>query len=235
MSKIVVITSGGLDSTVLLYSLIHQGHDVRALSVNYGQRHRLELQFAKKQAVVYKRVPYVQVDFIDLASVLPGSSQTDLTVKVPEGHYTEENMKATVVPNRNMILLAIAIGHAIAHKCESVAYAAHAGDHAIYPDCRPEFVDALNGAARLCDFHPVEIIRPFINLTKAQIVTKGLGLGVPFEDTYSCYQGLRIHCGRCGTCVERREAFHLAGFPDPTVYDRSAPTIDEMYRTGLLK
>src|SRR5581483_8111809 len=132
--------------------------------------------------------------------------------------YDEESMKATVVPNRNMILLSIAIGHAIAHKFEAVSYAAHAGDHAIYPDCREEFVNALEQAALLADWIPIKIMRPFVHTTKAGIVKVGDGLGVNFLSTYSCYEGGAIHCGKCGTCVERIMAFKEAGVPDPTKY-----------------
>jgi 7-cyano-7-deazaguanine synthase len=128
-------------------------------------------------------------------------------------------MRVTVVPNRNMILLAVAIGHAIASGADAVAYGAHAGDHAVYPDCRPAFAEAMAEAAGLCHYDPgVTLLRPFIDRTKADIVRLGAALGVPFALTWSCYEGGVRHCGRCGTCVERREAFTLAGVPDPTEY-----------------
>lgn len=217
MKRVVVVLSGGLDSTTLLHHHIRAGDIVRALCVNYGQRHQREIQSAH-HTCARLQVPFLVADLHDLSTILPGSSQTDSTVDVPEGHYAEESMKATVVPNRNMILLSVALGHAIAHKFEAVSYAAHAGDHAIYPDCRPEFVDALNEAAKLCDWHPVEILRPFIKQTKAEIVRHGANLGVNFSYTYSCYKGKEKHCGKCGTCVERKEAFALAKVFDPTEY-----------------
>lgn len=127
-------------------------------------------------------------------------------------------MKLTVVPNRNMILLALAGAWAVSTKSEAIAYAAHAGDHAIYPDCRPEFAEAMQGALLLCDWHPVRIARPFLAMSKADLVKLGAELGVPFALTWSCYKGGDKHCGKCGTCVERREAFELAGVPDPTKY-----------------
>jgi len=118
-----------------------------------------------------------------------------------------------------MIMLSVAIGWALSVKYEAVAYAAHTGDHAIYPDCRPEFVEAMDNAASLCDWHRIRIVRPFIAMTKTDIVRLGAELGVPFERTWSCYKGGRLHCGRCGTCVERREAFQTAGVHDPTTYE----------------
>ncbi len=134
-------------------------------------------------------------------------------------------MKATVVPNRNMILLALAAGWAISQKADAIAYAAHGGDHAIYPDCRPEFAEAMRHAIGLADWHRVELLRPFVTLTKADIVRRGAELGAPLGSTWSCYRGGARHCGRCGTCVERREAFALAGVPDPTDYEAALPPL----------
>ncbi len=157
--------------------------------------------------------------------MLGGSSLTDPAVDVPLGHYEAENMKATIVPNRNMVFLAVATAWAISQKAQYIAYAAHSGDHAIYPDCRPEFADAMAQAIKLADWHPVELLRPFVSKTKAEIVKLGQELGVPYQWTWSCYQGGSVHCGACGTCIERREAFALAGVPDPTEYDPLAPAI----------
>lgn len=211
-----------MDSTVLLHHLHAIAEregcgQLRAICVNYGQRHRRELVWAQHQCDVLG-VPLQMVDLSVLREVLPGSSQTDDSVPVPEGHYAEESMKATVVPNRNMILLSIAVGHAIAHKLDAVAYGAHAGDHAIYPDCRPEFASAMQDAVALCDWRPVSLLRPFINMTKADIAKLGAELGVDFRFTWSCYKGGDVHCGKCGTCVERREAFELAQVFDSTTY-----------------
>lgn len=207
-----------MDSTVLLHHLVSRGDQVRALSVDYGQRHHKELEYALRTAEAL-HVPLIQIPLGVLRHVLPGSSQTDVNVRVPEGHYAEENMKLTVVPNRNMILLSIAIGHAVAHKFDAVAYAAHAGDHAVYPDCREEFVKALESAAALCDWHVVQLERPFVRKSKADLVALGSALEVDFRQTWSCYAGRELHCGKCGTCVERILAFKEAGVPDPTEYE----------------
>ena len=227
MKKVLVVLSGGMDSTVLLHSHLGLGDRVWALSIDYGQRHRKELRYAAALCQELG-VPHETAQLAQLADLLPGSSQTDPTVPVPEGHYSAENMKATVVPNRNMIMLSVALGMAVAHKLDGVSYAAHAGDHAIYPDCREAFVATLNEAAKLCDWHKVEIFRPFIGYSKADIVTLGSTLKVDFAKTWSCYVGGEVHCGRCGTCIERREAFYLAQVFDPTVYGADALTVDEM-------
>jgi 7-cyano-7-deazaguanine synthase len=150
---------------------------------------------------------------------LGGSSLTSPEIAVPHGHYAQQSMKQTVVANRNMIMLAVAAGWAINQRAERVAYAAHTGDHAIYPDCRPEFAEAVDRAIRLADWHEVYLYCPFVRLTKAQIVARGAELGVDFVHTWSCYEGGRIHCGRCGTCFERREAFQEANVADPTEYE----------------
>jgi len=217
-SKTVLIYSGGIDSTVLLYDLLNSGHDVQALSVNYGQRHGKELDCAKslcKQLNVEHHV----ADLTALNPLLSGSSLTSPHVQVPEGHYEDESMKATVVPNRNMILLSIATGWAMSTGASSVSYAAHSGDRAIYPDCREEFADAMNSVMEIAGWDKVSLNRPFSSLTKADIVKLGDELGVPFEQTWTCYKGGQVHCGVCGTCVERREAFQLAGVTDSTIYD----------------
>lgn len=219
-TKTVLIYSGGMDSTVLLYWLRGHDHTIKALGVNYGQRHGRELASAE---LICRElgVPFEVADLSGISKLIAGqSSQVNPNVAVPLGHYAEESMKATVVPNRNMIMLSVAIGHAISLEYDQVAYAAHAGDHTIYPDCRPQFAAAMDLVASLCDWRIISLIRPFIQFTKADIARKGNELGVPFEKTWSCYQGGDVHCGQCGTCVERRESFSLAGIPDPTVYTR---------------
>lgn len=154
-----------------------------------------------------------------LGALLAGSCLTDQSVPLPEGHYAAESMKATVVPNRNMVLLAIAASWALSLGAERVAYAAHGGDHAIYPDCRPEFAVAMDVVFGVCDWKALSLYAPFLDATKADLVKLGAQLAVPFELTWSCYAGGEKHCGRCGTCVERREAFKLAGVTDPTTYE----------------
>jgi len=228
--KICALLSGGMDSTVMVAKLVAENHEVRTLGINYGQRHSKELGIAEAQAAMLG-VPFTVVDFSNLGQLLPGNSLTS-NIDVPEGHYAEDNMKATVVPNRNMILLAVAIGHAIAHECTAVAYAAHGGDHAVYPDCRPEFADAMAGVAAVCDYQKIEMLRPFMETDKAGIAKLGDSLGVNFARTWSCYKGGDHHCGRCGTCVERREAFYLAGVADPTIYGIDSPTVEDMVRNN---
>lgn len=225
--KTVLIYSGGLDSTVLLYHLRAEGHEVHALSVDYGQRHRCELLRAADICATID-VPHHTADLSAIQPLLAGSSLTSPEIAVAEGHYTEESMKSTVVPNRNMILLAVATGHALSIHAAQVAYAAHSGDHAIYPDCRNEFADAMAAAIRLCDWNTVELIRPFVDWSKADIARRGAELDVPFEATWSCYKGGTVHCGRCGTCIERREAFDLAQVKDKTAYAADAPSLEQL-------
>ncbi|MEO0795381.1 MAG: 7-cyano-7-deazaguanine synthase QueC [Verrucomicrobiota bacterium] len=223
----VIIYSGGLDSSVLLHQLHQAGGELAAMSINYGQRHAREIECAKRNCSRLG-IEHREVDLRQIAPLLGHNSLTDASVAVPKGHYTEDTMKATVVPNRNMIMLSIATGWAIARSADCVAYAAHSGDHAIYPDCRTEFADALDAAIRLADWKEVSLYRPFVEMTKADIVRRGAELNVPFEDTWSCYEGGELHCGRCGTCIERREAFYLAGVDDPTRYEDAAPSVEEL-------
>jgi 7-cyano-7-deazaguanine synthase len=213
-----------MDSATLIAFLLKDGHDVIALSIDYGQRHRIELQYAAR----FAEAVGVRNEVADLRGVtrlLGGSSLTDPSIAVPLGHYEAETMKQTIVPNRNMLLLATATAFAVSEKAQYVAYAAHSGDHAVYPDCRPEFAEAMAKAISLCDWHTPELIRPFVNKTKAQVASEGASLGVRFDLTWSCYEGGEKHCGACGTCVERREAFLIAKIEDPTEYAESAPAL----------
>jgi len=212
-----VLFSGGLDSTVLASHLISKGAEVRLLSIDYGQRHAKELAHGEALAK-HMNLPRKSLLLPDLGDLLKGSSLTDDSVELPEGHYAEESMKATVVPNRNMILLALAGGYALSSGFDTIAYAAHAGDHFIYPDCRPEFAEAMEKALGLADWNDLSLYRPFVDMTKADLVRLGTELESPLGMTWSCYAGMDIHCGKCGTCVERKEAFELAKVDDPTKY-----------------
>ena len=218
--KALVLFSGGLDSTVLAAQLLADGAETRLLSIDYGQRHAKELQQAEKIAEALG-LPHRILRLPDLGPLLGGSSLTDDQVELPEGHYAEESMKATVVPNRNMILLSLAGGHALSLGFDTIAYAAHAGDHTIYPDCRPEFADAMESALGLADWEKLSLHRPFVHLSKTDLVKKGAELDAPLHLTWSCYAGREKHCGKCGTCVERKEAFALAKVTDPTEYEDS--------------
>lgn len=218
MKKSIVICSGGLDSVTLAYKMAQETELKRLISFDYGQRHNKETAYAVQCAEALG-VAHDVVDITTIGALLTGSALTD-AVDVPDGHYAEETMKATVVPNRNAIMLTIAFGAAAAQGCDLVATAVHGGDHFIYPDCRPDFVDAFNAmqARALDGYANVSLYAPFVHVPKDEIVRQGVALGVPYGDTWSCYKGGEVHCGRCGTCVERREAFHLAGAEDPTVY-----------------
>ncbi len=217
--KTLVICSGGLDSVSLAHLISARGDLSRIVSFDYGQRHSKELGFARACADRLG-VPFHLIDMRPIGAELTGSALTD-DLDVPEGHYAEENMKVTVVPNRNAIMLTIAFGIAAARGDGAVATAVHGGDHFIYPDCRPAFAEAFETMQRaaLDGYADVRLHTPFVHRTKADIVTEGARVNTPFAETWSCYKGGAHHCGRCGTCVERREAFHLAGVADPTVYD----------------
>lgn len=216
--KTLVVCSGGLDSVVLAHKVAAEQELTSLLSFDYGQRHTKELTFAADAA---KRlgVPHHIIDIKPVGAHLTGSALTD-DIDVPNGHYEEETMKITIVPNRNAIMLAIAFGMATSQQADAVATAVHGGDHFIYPDCRPDFVQAFQAMQdkALDGYATVKLYTPFVDLPKSAIAAEGARLGVPFANTWSCYKGNDVHCGACGTCVERREAFDLAGVSDPTPY-----------------
>jgi 7-cyano-7-deazaguanine synthase len=214
--KSLIILSGGLDSTTLLYDLLNEGHNVNAITFNYGQRHKKEIlkaeQTCKKLNVAQKIVG------VDCLNNIAPSALTRNEIQIPYGSYTDENMKITVVPNRNMVLLSLALSYAITIDAECVYYGAHAGDHTIYPDCREVFVKAMNNAAMLCDFKERQIKAPYLLWDKADIVKRGLELGVDYSLTWTCYKGELLACGKCGSCVERLEAFALNNTTDTIEY-----------------
>ncbi|NRP11396.1 7-cyano-7-deazaguanine synthase [Aliiroseovarius sp. xm-m-379] len=214
-----VVCSGGLDSVSLAHVIADRGDLTRLISFDYGQRHRKELSYAAGCAERLG-VPHHVIDMRSIGAALSGSALTD-DIDVPDGHYAEDTMKITVVPNRNAIMLTIAYGIAAANGDEAVATAVHGGDHFIYPDCRPAFTEAFDKMQRaaLDGYADVALFTPFVHRSKAEIVAEGATVGTPFVETWSCYKGGQHHCGRCGTCVERREAFHLAGINDPTIYE----------------
>ncbi len=220
--KAVALLSGGMDSTVLAYLLHDQGYDLHLLSFNYGQRHSRETDFA---ALTAQKL-HAKWDLIDLrsmSSLIGTSALTNAAIPVPEGHYSAETMKITVVPNRNAIMLAIAYGVAVSEGATLVGTAVHAGDHQIYADCRSEFITALAKAFKLGNEGFAEpglfIFTPFITSSKTDIAHIGKQLSVPFEDTWSCYRGGPIACGRCSTDIERLEALNEARVIDLTPYE----------------
>ncbi len=215
----VVLLSGGLDSTTLATYLQSQGFAVYGLAVDYGQRHVRELEAAKAVALELG-IPLCTVP-LALGAVFAGSSSSQIGnsgVPVPHGHYAAESMKTTIVPNRNMLLIAVAGALAESFSLGNVAIAAHAGDHFIYPDCRPEFHISMQSALALATEDRVKLLRPFVEKTKTEIVALAHEIGAPYHLSFSCYEGDVQHCGACGTCVERKEAFREAGVPDPTEY-----------------
>lgn len=216
--NVVVLCSGGMDSVTALYWAA-RAHRVSAVaSFDYGAKHNhrelpLAAEHAAKLGLRHETISLGFVDRLFASDLLKSGGE------IPEGHYEAENMKQTVVPFRNAILLSIACGLAESVGARGVVIAAHSGDHAIYPDCREEFMRAMSEAMRLGTYANVELVRPFIALNKAQIAAEGARLGVGFARTWSCYKGGAVHCGKCGTCVERREAFRDAGLADPTFYE----------------
>jgi 7-cyano-7-deazaguanine synthase len=214
--KVVLILSGGMDSTTLLYELLAENKGVFAVSFDYGQKHKKELDYASKTC---KKLKVNHKIFqLDVLNEIAPSALTREEWEVPEGHYTEENMKQTVVPNRNMIFLSLATAYAIDIGAAKVFYGAHAGDHEIYPDCRKEFVEAMQQAVLLCDWVQVELIAPYLDIDKGDIVIHGEELGVDYSLTWTCYKGMDKACGKCGSCTERLEAFEKAGIKDPIEY-----------------
>lgn len=216
MKDSVIIVSGGLDSITLLYDKAET--IALAISFDYGQNHsKKELPYAEyhcqKLGIPHITIPLTFMHQYFKSSLLEGAEA------IPEGHYEEENMKSTVVPFRNGIMLAIATGIAESHELKRVYIANHSGDHTIYPDCRPEFIDAMDKATSAGTFVDVRVEAPYTNISKADIVRRGTALGIDYAKTWSCYKGSEMHCGKCGTCVERKEAFADAGVEDPTEYE----------------
>jgi len=214
MAKIVAICSGGLDSTILYYDLISHGNEVYPINFNYGSKHN---NIERSKAI--KLIPDIKLIDIDL-SFLKSSSLISKEVEVPHGHYQAENMKSTVVPFRNGIMLSYAVAYAEELGAKIVMFGAHSGDHHIYPDCRIDFIDNFSESASVGTYNNIEVQAPYSNFDKGYIVFIGKKLNIEhiMKDTWSCYEGKDIHCGECGSCTERKEAFKLAGVIDQTMY-----------------
>lgn len=215
--RVVVIYSGGMDSFTVLNRALKDGKEVFALSFDYGQRHVKELEFAANVCSSLK-IKHKVIDISAINQLLAGSSLTD-DIDIPEGHYEADNMKSTVVPNRNMILLSLAVGYAVSVGASQVYYGAHSGDHAIYPDCRPEFVQKMNDVCQIANYESVEIFSPYLTVNKTAILADGLSMGLDYSDTWTCYNGREKACGKCGSCQERLEAFNDNNVKDPLEYE----------------
>lgn len=212
----VIIVSGGMDSITLLYE--YHENIALAVSFDYGSNHNdKEIPFAELHCKRL-RIPHLTIP-LDFMHRYFHSSLLEGADAIPEGHYAEANMLSTVVPFRNAIMLSIAVGLAESKGLQQVMMANHGGDHTIYPDCRPEFVRAMDATAQAGTYNHVRIIAPYTDITKADIARKGKQLGIDYTETWSCYKGGERHCGKCGTCVERKEALQLAGIEDRTEYE----------------
>lgn len=216
MKDSIIIVSGGMDSVTLLYDF--KDRIALGISFDYGSNHNAkEIPFAKlhceRLGIKHITIPLDFMHQYFKSSLLEGADA------IPEGHYQDENMKSTVVPFRNGIMLAIAAGMAESYGLSHVMIANHGGDHAIYPDCRPEFISAMSNATEAGSYNGVTVLAPYTNITKGDIARRGKELGIDYNETWSCYKGGKKHCGKCGTCVERKEALHDAGIEDTTEYE----------------
>ena len=216
MKDSIIIVSGGMDSVTLLYD--YKDRIALGISFDYGSNHNAkEIPFAKlhceRLGIKHITIPLDFMHQYFKSSLLEGADA------IPEGHYQDENMKSTVVPFRNGIMLAIAAGMAESYCLSHVMIANHGGDHAIYPDCRPEFISAMSNATEAGSYNGVTVLAPYTNITKGDIARRGKELGIDYNETWSCYKGGEKHCGKCGTCVERKEALHYAGIEDTTEYE----------------
>ena len=217
-TKAVILFSGGIDSTTLLYKMIVEKFDVHALSFYYGQRHEVELDHAKSIANSLS-IPYKIVDITSIARIFTGSGLNEDKVEL-DGNCASPDMRKTVLPCKNSIMLNVAVGYAVNIKANVVAYAAHRGDHPLYPDCGEYFVNVFEVAMRFAsDNKDLSIYAPFISMNKGDVIREGMKLDVPYQNTYSCHSGREKHCGNCGKCTERKEAFQAANVPDPMIYE----------------
>ena len=215
MKDSVIIVSGGMDSTTLLYD--RRDEIALAISFDYGSNHNArEIPYAemhcKRLGIEHITIPLDFMHKYFRSSLLEGADA------IPEGHYAAENMKSTVVPFRNGIMLAIAAGVAESRNLTKLLIANHGGDHTIYPDCRPEFISAMDSATNAGTYVGVRVVAPYTNITKGDIARIGKKLGIDYAETWSCYKGGEKQCGKCGTCVERKEALADAGIEDRTEY-----------------
>ena len=212
MSSVLVVYSGGLDSYTLLNKAMKKFDRVEAITFNYGQKHNKEIEYAKSNCSELN-IKHEVVN-LDLENILAGSALVG-DIDIPEGNYDKEKMKQTIVPNRNMIMISVAASLVIKNDIEYLWYAAHSGDHEIYPDCRPEFIDKMAAVLEICDYHKIKFEAPFQNLSKNEIVTTGLNMGLDYSKTWTCYEGKEKPCGKCSACLERALSFEANNTEDP--------------------
>lgn len=216
MKDSIIIVSGGMDSVTLLYD--YKDRIALGVSFDYGSNHNAkEIPFARWHCEQLG-IEHITIDLAFMPKYFK-SSLLEGADAIPEGHYADENMKSTVVPFRNGIMLSIAAGIAESRGLKYVMMANHGGDHTIYPDCRAEFVEAMSEATKAGTFPGIEILAPYTDITKADIAMRGKALGIDYSKTWSCYKGGDVHCGKCGTCMERKEALRDAGIADTTIYE----------------
>lgn len=218
MIKAIVSLSGGMDSATVLAEALFKDRDCIAIGFSYGSKHNKYENKRAQQLAEYYEVPF---QLIDLEGVMKGFKSNLMKGQgdIPEGHYEDESMSQTVVPARNIIFASILAGLAWSKECKEVWMGVHAGDHVIYPDCRPEFYVPLKAAIKIGTNEKVEIRTPFIIHSKAQILERGLELEVPYQLTRTCYKDQHLSCGKCGSCVERLEAFKANNVDDPIQYE----------------
>ena len=212
MSSVLVVYSGGLDSYTLLNKAMKNFDRIEAITFNYGQKHNKEIEYAKSNCVELN-IKHEVVN-LDLENILAGSALVG-DIDIPEGNYDKEKMKQTIVPNRNMIMISVAASLVIKNDIEYLWYAAHSGDHEIYPDCRPEFIDKMAAVLEICDYHKIKFEAPFQNLSKSEIVATGLSMNLDYSKTWTCYEGKEKPCGKCSACLERALSFEANNTEDP--------------------
>ena len=217
MKDSVIVVSGGMDSITLLYE--KKDEIALGISFDYGSNHNhnelpLAAMHCQRLGIAHVVIPLGFMHQYFKSSLLESGAN------IPDGSYDEDNMKSTVVPFRNGVMLAVAAGIAESNGLTKVLIANHGGDHTIYPDCRPEFIAAMDAAVKAGTFANVHVVAPYTNISKADIARRGNSLGIDYTETWSCYKGGDVHCGTCGTCVERKEALREAGIEDNTKYER---------------
>lgn len=217
MSKVIVALSGGMDSATVLADMLDNGHEVECIGFTYGSKHNMYENNAAWELSKHYKVPF---KIYDLSGFMEGldSNLMKSGGEVPEGHYEQENMSLTVVPGRNLIFASIVASIAESRGAAAIALGVHSGDHAIYPDCRPEFVEALKVVIAASTENKIEVLTPFLTGDKISILEWGMANGVPYHLTRTCYKDQEVSCGKCGSCTERLEAFQLNGMIDPIKY-----------------